>query len=162
MTDRTAFAQGLRDLADALDAHPEIPLPTTPFFARIHPPTDLDDERKREYARRRAAEIARAIPSKVDKQAFGSVFSLSAKFGPISVDFDFNREQVCERVVTGTRTVTEEEPDPDAMAQVPKRTVTREVEDVEWRCPDSLLGSTDGDDDAALPAQPPAVEGGQS
>lgn len=162
MPDRTAFVQGLRDLADALEAHPEIPLPSTPLFARVSPPADLDDDRKREYAKRRAAEIARAIPRKVDKRVFGATFSLAATFGPITVDFDFNRDQVCERVVTGVRTVTEEEPDPDAMAQVPKRTVTREVEDVEWRCPDSLLGSVDGDADNELPTQPAAIEGGQS
>lgn len=162
MTDRTAFAQGLRDLADALEAHPEIPLPYQFLTARVHPPRDLDDDRKREYAKRRAAEIARAIPAKVDKQTFGSLFALTASFGPVKLEVFFDREQVCERVVTGTRTVTEEEPDPEEVEKLPKRTVTREVEDVEWRCPDSLLGSVNGDDDAELPAQPHAVEGGQS
>lgn len=44
------------------------------------------------------------------------------------------RAQVCERVVTGTQTVTEEVLDPDYLAAAPKITVTREVESVEWKC----------------------------
>lgn len=162
MTDRTAYVQGLRDLADALDANPTIPLPDRFFTTRVTSPDDLDDDRKREYAKRRAAEIARAIPARVDKRTFGSLFALATSFGPIKFEVFFDREHVCERIVTGTRTVTEDEPDPDEVAKLPKRTITREVEDVEWRCPDSLLGSHDGDADAELPAQPQALKGGSS
>lgn len=139
MTDRTAFVQGLRELADALEASPEIPLPYRYFSARVTSPNHLDDDGKSKHAKRRAAEIARAIPAKVDKQSLGSLFALVTSFGPIKLEVFFDRDQVCERVVTGTRTVTEEEPDPEEVDKLPKRTVTREVEDVEWRCPDSLL-----------------------
>jgi hypothetical protein len=45
-----------------------------------------------------------------------------------------DRNEVCEKVVTGTREVTKEVPDPEALAAVPKVTVTETVEDVEWRC----------------------------
>lgn len=45
-----------------------------------------------------------------------------------------DREEVCERVVTGTREVTETVPDPEALAAVPLVEVTKTVEDVEWRC----------------------------
>jgi hypothetical protein len=44
------------------------------------------------------------------------------------------RDAVCERVVTGTREVTREVRDPDALAAVPTTTVTETVEDVEWVC----------------------------
>lgn len=44
------------------------------------------------------------------------------------------RAQVCERVVTGVETVTEEIPDPEYLAAAPKITRTREVETVEWKC----------------------------
>lgn len=44
------------------------------------------------------------------------------------------RDRVCDRVVTGSTTVTEEIPDPDYIAAAPKVTVTREVESVEWKC----------------------------
>ena len=55
-------------------------------------------------------------------------------FGPVVIQPYDNREAVCERVVTGTREVTKEVPDPEALASVPKVTVTETVEDVEWRC----------------------------
>ncbi len=45
------------------------------------------------------------------------------------------RDAVCERVVVGTTTVSE--PDPAAVAALPH--VEREVEQVEWRCPPSIL-----------------------
>ena len=36
--------------------------------------------------------------------------------------------------MTGVETVTEEVPDPDALAAVPTIIQTREVETVEWKC----------------------------
>jgi hypothetical protein len=44
------------------------------------------------------------------------------------------RDQVCERVVTGTETVTRTVPDPAALAEVPEIEVTETVETVEWVC----------------------------
>ncbi len=63
---------------------------------------------------------------------------------PVMLHAYGDRAKVCERVVTGTREVTEEVPDPDA----PKVTVTRVVEDVEWRC-SSILAAGEGDDTPA-------------
>ncbi|MCM6776234.1 hypothetical protein NDR87_18930 [Nocardia sp. CDC159] len=51
------------------------------------------------------------------------------------------REVVCERVVTGVETVTEEVPDPEYVAAAPKVTVTREVESFEWKCAPILAAS---------------------
>jgi heme-binding NEAT domain protein len=48
----------------------------------------------------------------------------------VSVD----REEICERIVTGTREVTVEVPDPEQLAAVPTVSVTKTVEDVEWIC----------------------------
>lgn len=53
------------------------------------------------------------------------------------------RAEVCERVVTGTTTVTEEVPDPDYIAAAPTTTVTREVEQVEWKCTPILSAKAD-------------------
>ncbi|MGW4123668.1 hypothetical protein [Nocardia sp. NPDC004711] len=44
------------------------------------------------------------------------------------------RNDVCERIVTGVTQVTEEVPDPEYLAAAPMVSVTREVEQVEWRC----------------------------
>jgi hypothetical protein len=56
------------------------------------------------------------------------------KFGPVAVRPYAARDLVCERVVTGTQEVTEEVADPEALAAVPKVSVTRTVDVVEWRC----------------------------
>lgn len=61
----------------------------------------------------------------------------------ISLHVYARRDEVCERIVTGTREVTEEVPDPEALAAVPKVTVTRVEEDVEWRCLPLLAESAD-------------------
>lgn len=51
-----------------------------------------------------------------------------------------HRDQVCEKVVTGTETVTRTVPDPTALAAVPQIEVTETVERVEWICA-SLLAA---------------------
>jgi hypothetical protein len=56
------------------------------------------------------------------------------RFGPVAVRPYAGRDLVCERHVTGTKEVTEEVADPEALAAVPKVTVTRTVDVVEWRC----------------------------
>lgn len=59
-----------------------------------------------------------------------------------------SREVVCEAVVVGQE--AKEVPDPDYIAAAPK--VTKMVDKIEWRCPDSLLAMTampEGEADAA-------------
>ena len=60
-------------------------------------------------------------------------------FGPHTLKAWSTHDRVCERVVVGTETVTREEPDPEALKQVPTVTVTEEREVIEWRCPESIL-----------------------
>ena len=65
-----------------------------------------------------------------------SFFILRRTFGEgVTLDINFYRETVCKRVSKGVRTVTREICDPEA----PKVTVTEQVEDFEWICPDSIL-----------------------
>lgn len=45
-----------------------------------------------------------------------------------------SRGIACRKVVTGTTTVTETIPDPEALAAVPQIEVTREVETFTWDC----------------------------
>lgn len=55
-------------------------------------------------------------------------------FGGITLQVYAQRDQVCERVVIGTRQVEIEEPDPELLAKVPTVRRIATVEDVEWRC----------------------------
>lgn len=66
-------------------------------------------------------------------------FALKRKCGPVTIHVYAQREKVCERVVTGTKTKTQLVHDPALLEQVPMVEVTEEVEEVEWVCPPSLL-----------------------
>lgn len=83
--------------------------------------------------------LARAIDGHWTKHADERLFELQQEIVPgFKLALVGGRERVCTRVVTGTRTVTE--PDPEALAAVP--TVTREVETYEWRCEPLLAAAT--------------------
>lgn len=140
---RAAYTQGLREIADWLDAHPEVKLPhigahipgcelpSLPIWIRA--PYKWDDDQR--DARARLAEIARAMgrankgPGLVD-----GTFIVWRQFAGLAVFAQTERDEVCEKVVTGVREETVEVPDPEALAAVPKVTVTRTVEDFGWIC----------------------------
>lgn len=132
--DRAAYTAGLRQLADVLDANPDVPLPYhgsgTPmglnFLAGADPKSAL-------------AAAVRAFPCDFAKNSpdgsFGSqYYQLTGTLHGLKVALTAYRDAVCERVVTGTRGVTETVPDPDVADTRPMVERTRTVEDVEWRC----------------------------
>jgi hypothetical protein len=125
--DRAAYTAGLRALADALDADPGLPLPYDGTTSELSVFTSTKAE---------AAAYARLLPGKVDKAVTDGYygFELHGTLHGLRVLVYAPREQVCERVVLGTREVTREVPDPKALAAVPTTTVTETVEDVEWIC----------------------------
>lgn len=149
--ERARYIDGLRVLAAALEQHPEIPLPDTTQeirFCFFGP-----DEREA------MAAAAQAIPCAWRKE-FGDAdpdgrwpafFWLHGELGGLRVKMSALRDTVCRRVVTGTRKVTEEVPDPEALKAVPKKTVTRLIEDIEWDC-GSLLAPVTARPKAALSA----------
>jgi hypothetical protein len=126
----TQFADGLRELADWYEAHPTIELPTTQRF-------DIFLDNKAEFAA-----IARAMGT-LEKVVTGddsySFVILKKSFGPVSLDANASRDEVCVSRQVGTRTVTR---------QVATDYKTIEVEEpiIEWDCP-SLLA-----DDEVVPA----------
>lgn len=137
-TERERYIDGLRTLATALEAHPEIPLP----WAGSGSPMDISflggDNARGDMAR-----VAKLIPCKWTKKVWGgeniSYFSLEGQIGALKVTLTAFRDAVCRRVVTGTREVTEKVKDPAKLAEVPEVEVTRTEQIVEWDC-GSLLG----------------------
>lgn len=133
-------AAGLRALADMIEANPEL----APNFSYtlgnsgIYVMPRADDTAAEMAA---VARIARRYGAKTDKCVSEKQYNLMADFGAVKFQFLAAREQVCERVVTGTREVTEEVPDPVALAAVPTTTVTKVVEDYEWVCRPLLAGT---------------------
>lgn len=119
--ERAAYTAGLRQLADWLDANPEIELPWTGRYEVFQLGVWL---RKDELAA-----IARALPGKVEKVAddASKVLRIQGQFAGLNVEAYAGRTEVCERIVTGTETVTV-----PAVEAKPEKTEEREV--VEWRC----------------------------
>jgi hypothetical protein len=150
-TERAAFTAGLRELADWLDEHPEVqtpylgayipgcPLPTMSIY--VSEPYQWQPDKP--SAREQLAQIGRAM-GKFNKGPGQNAdnFIVWRTFAGLAVFAQAARAEVCERVVTGTREVTVELPDPEAMAAVPKVTVTKTVEDVEWVCGPLLAGAS--------------------
>src|SRR5690242_12905173 len=123
MTDtRQDFIDGLHQIADFLAEHPEVPLPHLESYATgafvptmsIYLVGDKDQ-------RGLLAGIARAMGG-AEKRVNDATdrFMVYRRFAGIALAASAERNEVCERVVTGTREVTEEIPDPEALAAVPK------------------------------------------
>jgi hypothetical protein len=134
-------AEGLRALAAMIEEHPELtagPLSTLKLRRHIFDGADA----LAEFAR----VAARYCDGPVQKEYHDEYAHVNASFGAISVDLQTDRDQVCERVVTGKTTVTKQVPDPDALAAVPLVEVTEEVETVEWKCRPLLAAAESGKD----------------
>lgn len=127
--DRAGYIAGLRALADLLEDRDTLPLPHAETF------TVFCDKAT-------AVEWVRALPGTKNKEPneesghmiFGKRYGM---FGPHGFHVWVEREEVCTRVVTGTREVTKTVPAPDA----PTVEITETVEDVEWICTPLLAES---------------------
>jgi len=142
---RAEYIAGLRVLADLLESDPDLVLPT--YGAHGYLPLSVHVTCS-ENQREELARWSRAIPGTKTKQVTDDYMRLGGMLRGLHIKVVAARDEVCERVVVGTREVTEEVPDPQALAAVPKVTVTRTVEEVEWRC--TPLLSRDGDRDVEL------------
>src|SRR5882672_2620324 len=136
MSGRADYIAGLRTLADILETHDELPLPYQLTAGTGFAFYALSSEKKK-HAKTLLPSWMRAIGGTWRKEWHGDYFDLCGNVGPIPVRLSTFRDAVCKRVVTGTREVTLEEPDPGA----PKVPVTRVIEDVEWVCSPILEGA---------------------
>lgn len=127
-------AAGLRALADMIEQHPEAAehahyLSDINVF-HVDQPGALD------------AVIRAGLRSgaKVTKDwTTETVLQVKFTWGPITAALLSQRADVCERVVTGTKTVTKTVPNPTLVAEVPLVEITEEIEQVEWRCAPLLV-----------------------
>lgn len=118
MASNSEYVAGLRDLADWLEAHPEVELAS--IRAQAYPADTVAMARVYALAMK---------PCRKDYSK--SLFELKRDFGAVEMHASFWRSTVCEKVVT-TREVTNLVPDPSV--EVPLVEVTETVEDVEWVC----------------------------
>lgn len=95
---------------------------------------------------RRLKTVATGPVLKDYEQYGGGYFTATVPLRALTVVLVDVRDAVCERVVVGVESVTEEVPDPDFVAPTPPMvTRTREVETVEWRCSPLLAASAEED-----------------
>lgn len=109
------FAANLRELADFIEAHPDIPMPVGEINIHVYV-----------FTAEHLAEIARAL-GRAEKDHSGDYLHLVKPFGPIRLRYFTDRAKVCRRVVTGVRHVAE--------TLLP----ARNEEIVEWVCDEPLL-----------------------
>ena len=117
------YADGLRQVADFLEAHSEIELPEPTLTAYSL------------YSKEKAAATARAMSQggRCDKVFEDTLVRLKRVFGTITLEYLGTRSSVCERVKVGTRIVPEQyvAPKPATEAQV----IPEHEEAVyEWKC----------------------------
>ncbi len=104
----------MREIYDFLEGHPDVPLPYIGVMNAFAESQQL-------------SEIARAM-APCNKSTDGGFFSLARKFGSVTLSLNFERDQVCERVIIGTE-------------EIPKKVTEAYTKDiVEWHCPESILG----------------------
>lgn len=143
---RQAFIDGLHQIADFLAEHPEVPLPTmgSSIGGKYEPTLSIFtqcESRDERDQKTMLADIARAM-GKAEKSTHHE-FAIWRRFAGVILAAYAERNEVCDRVVTGTREVTREVRDPEALAAVPLVSVTETVEDVEWVCTPLLKPAAD-------------------
>lgn len=128
------LADGLRAFADWLEQNPEVEAYEPKILLQADTRADV-------------VALTHKLPGMVEKDELGPYFTITARFGLLTVWAAVAREQVCRRVITGKRVIPAEVI--PAVAAKPAVTVPEHEEDiVEWKC-DPLLAS-------AIPA----IEGG--
>lgn len=110
---RDSFIQGLRDLATFLEDHPGV---MTPSWLQINVFPNKDELAKQ------------ARQTSWLKHYNDTWFALRRTFGPIEYDLSIERQQVCRKVVIGTRIVPAQPAQPE-----------REEETFEWVCEEGVL-----------------------
>jgi hypothetical protein len=135
----------LRNFADLLDAHPDLPAPYISIMsggrtADAHWYLHINDHSLDEQ-KATAAQIVRILGGKWDKKDrfYNDALEFNQVRGRLTLQVVVTRAAICERVVIGTREVMiEAVPARPATKAAPGRVEV--VEDVEWVC-SSLLAS---------------------
>jgi hypothetical protein len=117
---REEYIAGLRQLADVLEQHPEIVIPSA---GRDHIWTfDFNYLNRAELVA-----IAKAMPGSKEKDADSASFRLSGKLRGLYWAAEIAREQVCTAKVVGTETQTRK-------VATAFEEVTETVDKIEWVC----------------------------
>jgi hypothetical protein len=128
--DRDDMVKGLRDLADLIEEKGlELPIPSsyypTTFGFHLY---ESDRIPPKENLKR----VAKVL-GKAEKKYVFDDFRLTKDFGKyVRLSFATARDQICQKVVTGTKLVPKRE-----VIEIPNQFETEEI--VEWVCDEPLL-----------------------
>lgn len=128
-TNSTNIPARLRAVAELIEAHPDLPAPMVTGYSSGRVEVDWfvnHDNQQRDTM----LAIRRGIGGTWHKAPSETYYLLRRDYAGAVLTIYADREQVCERVVVGTETVTI--PAQPAVEAQPERTEVREV--VEWRC----------------------------
>lgn len=146
MSERISLSPGLREAANLLEQHPQLPQPyiTTLSNGRVELNWYLHGHGSLDEQKRAAAEIVRTLRGDWNKTADNVLgFAFTRNLDRVRLFISVDRPAVCERVVVGTEKVTI----PAVEAQ-PERTITQDK--VEWRCQPLLAGNEAAAAEAAV------------
>jgi len=136
--DAQAIIDGLLSLAVMIEKHPELVGAGGPLRFAFNNLNVFVENRAQVAA---LARIGMRSGAKATKHQSAHLAGVNLDFGMaeghrgrVMLCVNVDREEICERIVTGTREVIEEVPDPEQVAALPKVTVTRDEEIVEWKC----------------------------
>lgn len=131
--ERRAWTAGLRQIADFLDAHDEVPLPYLGAYAEGSSKPVLPIYLTSTEEPRQAMAMVMKAMGRATKAAHDDIgtFQVWREFAGLVLMASAHREAVCERIVTGTRTVEVDEPVTEVTGT---RKVTKVIEDVQWKC----------------------------
>ena len=120
-TPHVRYACGLRELADWIEAHPEIALPNCEISSY-----SLDE-------REEAAAVLKALKP-CRKHYSGEMFYIRRDFGPITLSYVFYRNTVCVAKVVGKKEIPEQ--------TIPEQVIPAHTEDIiEWDCSEPILAT---------------------
>lgn len=130
MSTHADYAAGLRLMADFIEAHPEIPVPLDVVASTfIH--TEKDKQKKA------AARIAKLL-GYVNKGFYDASVYFTRQFSKgVGYQVWFDRDAVCERVVTGTKLI------PAREERIVPAEAARSEDIVEWHCHSILSGGAE-------------------
>lgn len=135
-TETSTLAQnltaGFRALADMIEGHSELAEEFRYMVEGINIPVNTAADPKAMLAA--FIRAAKQHGAKIKKRNTDTWGGAILSWGAVGLHIYAARDKVCERIVTGTETVTRTVPDPDALAKVPEIEVIETVETVEWIC----------------------------
>lgn len=119
MTKQQEYANALRAIADFIEAHPDIAVPTGALACY-----SMDE-------REDAARVLAALKP-CNKKYSDNLFRIERAFGPITLEYVFYRDKVCTKRVVGTKVIPAQ--------SIPALEIPERVEEiVEWDCGEPLL-----------------------